>query len=197
MVMIVTEVSARIVSSSASFRMSSLSLPLQILLDIGIVAIDVVETALATDQTSSSNVSLTSRSVDPSDLTGSLGPGIALGHPPLPITPRKQPPLFWKAIGFCLKKKFTNSSSLYDDGRALFLGEPGQTGVTAGTMCPEEATNYQAFIKGDAMQMLNRPTFSTRGGSYFELLNLLVYQYSKTVSTCIKFHRYLKYVGQV
>ncbi|KAL9093883.1 MAG: hypothetical protein Q9165_003806 [Trypethelium subeluteriae] len=154
--------------------MSAPSISLQTLSEIGFLEITKHD-----DGPSNPSLSDTTPFADPSRQAGSLGPGLSLDRPLHAAAPKKQPPLFWKAMGFCLKTKFTISGSLYDDGRALFLGEPNQDGIAAGTMCPEEVTNYQTFVKCDTMQTLNKPTFSTSGGSYFEYLNL-----------------YLKYVGQ-
>ena len=61
---------------------------------------------------------------------------------------------------------------LYEDNKALFLGNPNQPGIPAGAACPPEVTNYETFMIGDAIQVLNRPSLNNTGASYFEYLNL-------------------------
>lgn len=108
-----------------------------------------------------------------SNLAGSLtsGEGGVFSDQDVRI-PTRQPSFITKALGFCLKSRFTSSGSLYDDSQALFIGPPGQAGVPEGPACPQEATNYQLFIKADTMQTLNHPSFSLQGGSFFEFQNL-------------------------
>lgn len=137
---------------------------IQILSDVGILqavpAIDVLEESVPDPP----NIS------PPIDLAGSLHSGSTIV--PDFAALKRQPPLFWKALGFFMKSKFTNSGSLYDDRKALFIGGPGQAGVPEGIACPQEVTNFQLFIEADTMQTLNRPSFSLAGGSYFEFLAL-------------------------
>jgi len=111
----------------------------------------------------------------PIDSTGSLGAGFPLsGSDSRLSAPKKQPPLFWKAVGFFLKNRFSSAGSLLDSDRALFFADPGQVGIPDGGACPEEVTNYQAFLFADTMQRVNQPSFSLSGSSYFEFLNLYV-----------------------
>ncbi|KAG5655563.1 hypothetical protein KAF25_003900 [Fusarium avenaceum] len=121
---------------------------LQTLLDIGIFRLvpdHVVKSSPAALETNS-----------PMAVAGVLSEGIVPSENDTNAAPkRQQPPLFWKAIGFCLKNRFTSSSSLYDDRRALFFGEPNQAGILDGRLCPQEVTNYQLFSYGDTMQREN------------------------------------------
>lgn len=148
-----------------SFKMpKSLTGSLKLLADIGIVKV-----ALPPHQGPVTASSVATSSAGPVELAGSLGPGVPERAPD---APKQQPSLFWKSIGFCVKNKFTSSGSLRDDGRALFLADPGQPGIVAGDGWPREVTNFQLFLAADAMQQLNSPVFSLKGGSYFEFLNL-------------------------
>ena len=148
-----------------SFMMpESLTGSLKLLADIGIVKV-----ALPPHQGPVTASSVATSSAGPVELAGSLGPGVPERAPD---APKQQPSLFWKSIGFCVKNKFTSSGSLRDDGRALFLADPGQPGIVAGDGWPREVTNFQLFLAADAMQQLNSPAFSLKGGSYFEFLNL-------------------------
>jgi hypothetical protein len=137
----------------------------QTLLDTGILRLvpaDVAKSASAALGTSS-----------PIAVAGLLGEGITPSENDANAAPkRQQPPLFWKAVGFCLKNTFTISGSLYDDRRALFFGEPNQAGILDGKLCPQEITNYQLFSYGDTIQRVNYPTFTPKGDSYFEFINL-------------------------
>ena len=63
-------------------------------------------------------------------------------------------------------------ASLADEQQAIFLGDSNQAGVLAGRAYPNEVTNYQTFIKADAIQRLNHLSFSLDGDSYFEYLTL-------------------------
>lgn len=107
------------------------------------------------------------------ELADALGlPGKDPLQPPKAALPqKKQPPTFWKAFGSALKQKFALAGSLTDDGRALFIAEPGQVGVPAGRPFPREVTKYELFIKADTMQAQNYPTFTLKGNSYFDFLN--------------------------
>ena len=66
----------------------------------------------------------------------------------------------------------STATSLTDEGQALFLANSDQPGVPAGRPYPDEVTNYQTFAKGDAIQIINHPTYSLEGDSYFEYLSL-------------------------
>src|ERR1700761_5959407 len=128
-----------------SFKMpEALTWSLKVLADIGIVKV-----ASPPQQAPVTAPSVATSPASPVELAGSLGPGVPERAPD---APKQQPSLFWKSIGFCLKNKFTNSGSLHDDGRALFMADPGQPGIAAGDGCPREVTNYQVFLAADAMQ---------------------------------------------
>jgi hypothetical protein len=142
--------------------------PLQMLCDIGLM-----QTATTGPPAPPKvQVATITSAADGGNIAGSLGAGLSLRARPGPIVPKRQPSLFWKALGFCLKSRFTSSSSLLDENRALFLAEPDQAGIPAGMTCPEQVTNYQVFLYADTMQQVNRPTFSLSGSSYFEFLYL-------------------------
>ena len=110
---------------------------------------------------------------------------------------KQQPPLLWKAIGFCLKDKFTISGSLSDDNRAFFFGDPGQVGISEGSAYPQEVTNYQLFRHANTIQRVNRPNFTLEGNSYFEFLNLYAEHAPMLARASADDTRYLKYVGEV
>ena len=110
---------------------------------------------------------------------------------------KQQPPLLWKAIGFCLKDKFTISGSLSDDNRAFFFGDPGQVGISEGSAYPQEVTNYQLFRHANTIQRVNRPNFTLEGNSYFEFLNLYAELALLLARAFADDTRYLKYVGEV
>ncbi|KAK4221697.1 hypothetical protein QBC38DRAFT_540006 [Podospora fimiseda] len=89
------------------------------------------------------------------------------------LSPKKQPPLFWKAFGFFLKIKFSSSGSLLDANQALFFADPDQPGISESVTYPNEVTNYQVFQFADTMQRANQSSFSlSSGSSYFEFINL-------------------------
>lgn len=104
-------------------------------------------------------------------LAGSLHvPGARLVT--VPVRPDlTQPPLYWKAFAFALKSRFTTSGDLYQDGQALFIAGPNQAGVPIGSPFPEPITNYHTFMEADTMQVMNKPSFSLEGASYFDYLN--------------------------
>lgn len=90
-------------------------------------------------------------------------------------TPKVQPAAFWKAFGYSLLPLLSISGSLLDADQALFLPALGQPGVPEGGFSPKEVTNYHLFVKGDAVQTLNQPTFMLSGQpSYFEMIYLSV-----------------------
>ncbi|CZT05737.1 uncharacterized protein RCO7_03908 [Rhynchosporium graminicola] len=110
-----------------------------------------------------------------SDLVGAV-PGTDIQEPNRagdPI-PKYQPSLFWKALAFAFADSsyLSTATSLSDEGQALFLANSDQPGVPAGRPYPDEVTNYQTFAKGDAIQIINHPTYSLEGDSYFEYLSL-------------------------
>lgn len=150
---------------------------LQTLLDIGIVQSAASDRAdpLAPVPTRDGPAAL-SGSLAASSQVVPIPPRFVAPRPNAPngpdAAPATQPPLFWKAIGLCLKSKFTSSGSLSDDHRAIFFGDPGQLGVLEGLGCPTEVTNYQLFTYGDIMQRVNFPTFRLSGRSYFDFVDL-------------------------
>lgn len=89
------------------------------------------------------------------------------GEEPLP---RYQPSPFYKAMSYTLLSYMSNATSLTDENQAMFLGTLKQAGVPAGKLYPAEVTNYQTFLKADAIQKINHPTYSIAGDSYFEYL---------------------------
>ncbi|KAM7194156.1 hypothetical protein V8F20_008076 [Naviculisporaceae sp. PSN 640] len=101
---------------------------------------------------------------------GSLGPGFPIQSGLLKESPspKKQPPLFWKAMGFFLKKEFCSTV----DDQAIFFANPRDVGIAGGTFRPVELTNYQVFQFADGMQRANRPSFSLGEHSYFAFLDL-------------------------
>ncbi|KAM7210392.1 hypothetical protein V8F06_014223 [Rhypophila decipiens] len=79
--------------------------------------------------------------------TGSLGRGFPQRLPPKPPVPKKQPSLFWKAIGFLLKKQFSSVTSLEDNDQALFFADPNQSAIPAGGYCPTEPNETEKLIR--------------------------------------------------
>lgn len=89
-----------------------------------------------------------------------------------PQIPKYQPPLFRKALAFALSSYLSGAEDFSDENLALFLAEPDQAGVPASRAYPREVTNHQAFLKADAVQVLNHPSYNTAGDSYFEYLSM-------------------------
>ncbi|KAK4163793.1 hypothetical protein QBC43DRAFT_345005 [Cladorrhinum sp. PSN259] len=150
---------------------------LQALADLGIVNTDTEAEAVADDQPPVSYEEIwgtTSFAIPNSALPNSAftGQGFPRRPPRKPTVPKKQPPLFWKAVGFLLKRCFSSAGSLLDNDQALFFADPNQPAIPSGGYCPEQVTNYHLYLFADTMQRANRPTFSLDGSSYFEFLNM-------------------------
>ncbi|KAK4210891.1 hypothetical protein QBC37DRAFT_447357 [Rhypophila decipiens] len=149
---------------------------LQTLADLGIVKIHQGQNLC--DSTASYRKTVSSHGLRPAPSPGSLGQGFPQRTPVRPTPPRKQPTLFWKAMGFFMKRHFSSAADLEDDDQALFFADPNQSAIPAGGSCPPEVTNYQLLVFSDTIQLANRPSFSLSGTSYFEFLNIRMNQRS-------------------
>ncbi|KAM7217517.1 hypothetical protein V8F06_007148 [Rhypophila decipiens] len=143
---------------------------LQTLADLDIVKIH--EGKSLADSPASYRKTASSHGLRPAPSPGSLGQGFPQCTPAKPIPPRKQPTLFWKAMGFFMKRHFSSAADLEDDDQALFFADPNQSAIPAGGSCPPEVTNYQLLVFSDTMERANRPSFSLSGTSYFEFLDM-------------------------
>jgi hypothetical protein len=107
-----------------------------------------------------------------SSLVGSL-PKVALGlDESLSTVPDVQPSAIWKALGHTfLGLMLKGVNDLSELNRALFIASLGQPGIPDGTRIPNEVTNYQLFLKADAVQYLDKPVYALDDQpSYFELI---------------------------
>jgi hypothetical protein len=105
-------------------------------------------------------------------LVGSL-PKVALGlNESLTPLPDGQPSAIWKALGHTfLGLMLKGVNDLSELNRALFIASLGQPGIPEGTRVPKEVTNYQLFLKADAVQYLDKPVYALDDQpSYYELL---------------------------
>ncbi|KAH7082501.1 hypothetical protein FB567DRAFT_581818 [Paraphoma chrysanthemicola] len=107
----------------------------------------------------------------PLDLVGKLpGVGVKDDIKDQLSLPTVQPSRFWRGLAYTLRSYMSNAASLADEGQAIFLSPANQYGIPGGNWIPDEITNYQLFLKADAVQSLNHPNFSLDRPSYFELL---------------------------
>lgn len=103
-------------------------------------------------------------------------PGNALSpldaQPNTPSTPSH----LTKALAKTFARLFSLSNDLSKDGRAVFVAGPNQTGIPGGNLVPAAVTNYQVFLKADAVQRINNPEYSVDGaGSYYSFLSMFVH----------------------
>jgi len=111
----------------------------------------------------------------PAALVGFL-PGNALS--PLDTRPNAPaiPSIFTKALAKTFARFFSSSNDLSKDKRAVFVAQPNQAGIPGGTLVPAAVTNYQVFLKADAVQRINNPEYSVEAaGSYYSFLSMYVH----------------------
>lgn len=108
-------------------------------------------------------------------LVGKL-PGADTLQPSLSNDPAPSPPSFFlKALSFTLLSFLSQSSNLSLEKKALFVAPLSQAGIPGGEFVDAAITNYQLFLKADAIQKKNYPLYTVDDtGSYFAALSRYV-----------------------
>jgi hypothetical protein len=133
----------------------------------------------------------------PAALVGIL-PGNA--HSPLDARPdaSSTPSILIKALAKTFARFLSVSNDLGKDRRAVFVAGPNQAGIPGGNLVPAAVTNYQVFLKADAVQRINNPEYSVDGaGSYYSFLSMFVHICSDLARCTAKYDRYMRYILEV
>ncbi|KAJ8117460.1 hypothetical protein OPT61_g1352 [Boeremia exigua] len=82
------------------------------------------------------------------------------------------PSTFIKALSFTLLNFMTSSSDLSLESKAFFIAPVSQAGIPGGEFVDAPITNYQLFLKADAVQKQNYPLYAVDdASSYYSLLS--------------------------